>query len=143
MDINRTIEYKYSHNREVLAHDKRKDYEFYVIYIGTHPCAYVLLPEGHPLSNAKDYEDIAKYIHPHGGVNYYEKCLKLENSVDFLRHKPGIIGWDYGHIGDYVAHSPSKEDKRWTIVEIVFECCNIIDQLIGLEGGDKNVKHGN
>lgn len=38
--------YKTERKREILAHDAYKGYEFAIISLGTHPCAYIDIPRG-------------------------------------------------------------------------------------------------
>lgn len=81
------------------------------------------LPEDHPYYNV-DYEAIP--IDCHGGLTYGSNN---HNTVTELRDNGYFIGWDYGHYGDYMSFSPFLNDKKWTTMEIINECFNVIDQL--------------
>ena len=116
------MEYKWGGETKVLLDAHYKGYRFIVASIGGHhPCAYIELKENHPLYR-KDYEDEAfDNIPVHCGLTYSEGYLKLANITDSW-----IIGWDYAHIGDYVAmpdylsiRNPFEDDKKWKVAEIV------------------------
>lgn len=67
----------------------------------------------------------------HCGISYAEKGLphdELDESVKDV----SFIGWDYGHISDYVGDidfSYKNTLKKWTTSEIVDECMNVIDKM--------------
>ncbi len=50
------------------------------------------------------------------------------------------IGWDYAHLGDYVAYPDIAETSlfgemghKWTVSEIRQECISVIEQLLKME----------
>ena len=110
---------------EMLADGEYKGFHFYVLNLGTHPCAYVDVTETD--LNGKDYTDID--ISCHGGLTYSEEYL---HTVD---KKGWFIGWDYAHYGDFAGHELNMPvymrtgGKRWTTAEIVEECKQVIDQI--------------
>ena len=110
---------------EMLADGYYKGFHFYVLNLGTHPCAYIDVTETD--LNGKDYTDID--ISCHGGLTYSEECLR---TVD---KKGWFIGWDYAHYGDFAGYELNipvymrTGDKRWTTSEIVEECKQVIDQI--------------
>ena len=118
----------YSANRidpERIAEGTYKGFDYYVLNLGTHPCAYVDVTE--TLLNGKEYDSIE--IQCHGGLTYSRDYL---STVD----KQGwFIGWDYAHYNDYAGYEimfPSdlqSGGKRWTTEEIVDECKDVIDHI--------------
>ena len=121
----------------ILATDTYKGLTYYVLNLGTHPCAYVDVT-GTDLQY-KDYNDID--IECHFGLTYSREYL---NGVN---RKGWFIGWDYAHCDDYVGYKEPffetmrSKGKRWTTEEIVAECKDVIDQIIEMEN-DKPVKIG-
>ena len=117
-----TKEMKYSDTRaiEKIAEGHYKGFDFYVLSLGTHPCAYI------DVSNTslagRHYDDIN--IDCHGGLTY------SENQLVTVDKKGWFIGWDYAHLGDYQGSLYySGEGKQWTTGEIVVECINVIEQI--------------
>ena len=112
---------------EMLAEGEHKGLRFYVLNLGTHPCAYVDVTETH--LNGKFYDDID--IKCHCGLTYSREYLR---TVD---KKGWFVGWDYAHFMDYAgyeedfsAHLRSVDTKRWTTAEMVNECKEVIDQIV-------------
>jgi hypothetical protein len=112
---------------EMLADGEYKGFHFYVLNLGTHPCAYVDVADTD--LNGKDYGNID--IECHCGLTYSREYLHTVNK------KGWFIGWDYAHFMDYVgyeenfpAYLRSIDTKKWTTAEIVNECKKVIDQLI-------------
>jgi len=97
-----------------LLENKYKGVKFRIVSYGTHPCAYVDLPEGHKYV---DMEPDNIPVNCHGGLTY---------------KKGNTIGWDYGHFGDYFGGNFTlfSVAKRWTTLEIYTEVKNVIDQVL-------------
>ena len=110
---------------EMLADGDYKGFHFYVLNLGTHPCAYVDVTETN--LNGKEYVDID--ISCHGGLTYSEDYLR---TVD---KKGWFIGWDYAHCSDFAGYELEMpigirmNGKRWTTAEIVEECKQVIEQI--------------
>lgn len=110
---------------ETLIDEEYKGFHFYVLNLGTHPCAYIDVTETD--LNGKDYPDID--ISCHGGLTYSREYLR---TVD---KKGWFIGWDYAHYGDFMGYELNipvgirVNGKRWTTAEIVEECKQVIDQI--------------
>ena len=79
---------------ERIAEGEYKGFNYYVLSLGTHPCAYV------DVTNTKlhgeDYDDID--IECHYGLTYAEERLTT------VEKKGWFIGWDYAHYGDYAGY---------------------------------------
>ena len=123
-----TKEMVYSANRinpERIAEGTYKGLDYYVLNLGTHPCAYIDVTE--TLLNGKEYGDID--VKCHGGLTY------LRNYLTTVDKHGWFIGWDYAHCCDFVGYELEMpidirtNGKKWTTVEIVNECKQVIDQI--------------
>lgn len=120
---------------EILATGTYKNFKYYVVSYGTHPCAYVDVSNT-SLAN-KDYHE--NDINCHGGLTYGRDYL---SAVDTERaNGKWYIGWDYDHYGDYTSNPfinmfgvCGECEKRWTTEEIVAECKNVINQIVDKGG---------
>lgn len=122
------MQYENYRKVEVLTQDFYKGYEYLVVSYGTHPCAYVTLPEDHPLNKVADCDDVD--VNCHGGCTYLDWGLG-----DLISREHKVLGWDYLHWGDFSAnvYPSSLPLKKWTTEEIVEECEHVIEQLYILE----------
>ena len=116
--------YTSERKREILAHDTYKDYEFAIISLGTHPCAYIGIPDGHRFYKKESTEDIFDSLPAHWGFTYSDQ------GVAGLMQDKWVIGWDYAHCVDYMALPIPIEGKRWTTKEIFEEVKAVIDQIV-------------
>lgn len=115
--------YKNDSVREVLSEGTFLNYRYWIISLGTHPCAYVEISKEHPYRKINDYDRLD--INVHGGITYLRKDLYLKESVK----NSYIIGWDYAHCFDYM--SPYFLDgKKYTTEEIFEDVKDVIKQLI-------------
>ena len=123
-----TKEMVYSANRidpERIAEGTYKGFDYYVLNLGTHPCAYVDVTDTD--LKWKNYGDID--IECHCGLTYSREYL---NTID---KKGWFIGWDYAHYCDFAGYELEMpigirmNGKRWTTAEIVEECKQVIDQI--------------
>ena len=110
--------------RHFVAGGTSYGFDYYVVNQGgSHPCAYVVLPKGH-VFNGVPYDDIP--VKCHWGLTYgaYElEGVKLEDGEY-------VIGWDYGHCGDYIsAYGAPADHKMWTTAEILNEVTEVCRQL--------------
>lgn len=115
---------------EIIDEGTCEGYHYVIVSYGSHPCAYVKIPEGHPCYGL-DYGKI--FISCHGGLTFSSMGLYLRGK----ELRPGYwIGWDYAHFGDHV-ELPGIErgGKRWTIPEIRTEVEHVVWQLAGHAGG--------
>ena len=128
---------KYGKERrtELLCKGKYKNYNYYVLNLGTHPTAYIEIPKENKLYR-KSYDEIYKIgcdIDVHGGLTY------SDNELMGVKSENWFIGWDYAHCGDYCGYEESMPEsirtygKKWTTEEIIEECKNAIDQIIDFE----------
>lgn len=104
-----------------LADGVYRGVPFYVLSLGTHPCAYVdIAPLGLHAINERD-------IDCHGGITYHHDYLAT------VYHEGNFLGWDYAHCMDYSGSLPFLDSgyKRETTAEMVAECKNVIDQIVG------------
>ena len=120
---------------ELLYKETYKNYNYYILNLGTHPTAYIEIPKGNILYEL-DYNEIYDKgygINVHGGLTYSDHELMMIPSENWY------IGWDYAHYDDYM---PYMDDifmdltmplHKWTTEEIIEECKNAIEQIIVLE----------
>ncbi len=121
----------YSNNpaTELLGFGVYNGYEYAIVSRGTHPCAYVRLPEGHNYYGL-DYDEIP--VDCHCGLTYSKSFLDV-----LPEHSGWWIGWNYGHCCDYAGFmkSPEWSDidttdyKKWTSSEIFEEVKQVTEQL--------------
>ena len=110
---------------DILENGTYKGYEYYIITLGTHPCSYVLLPEGHRY-HGKNYNDIP--IDCHFGLTYSRDYL-FQNNI--ISGGEWVIGWDYSHYTDYFSMEDySIPGYKWTLDELRVEVQSVIDQLV-------------
>ena len=113
---------------ERVADGLYRSFRFYILTMGSHPCAYIDV--GHS-------EFLADEINCHGGITYEDNILAT------VPEKSYFIGWDYAHYNDFLVFNDrlAKEygepyrAHKYTISEIVKECANVIDQIIDLLQG--------
>ena len=127
------MEYKAKGSFDVLADDTYKGYRFLIVSYGTHPCAYVVLPETSKFYG-KDYENEIfdeLNLHVHGWLTYSGRGLK-----GLLGKKAYLIGWDYAHDSDFTGYAffnpffLQGDEKKWATEEIFEEVKEVIDEII-------------
>ena len=129
------MEYGKERRTELLCKDKYKNYNYYVLNLGTHPTAYIEIPKENKLYR-KSYNEIYEIgcdIDVNGGLTY------SDNELMGIKSENWFIGWDYAHCGDYCGYEEFMPEsirtygKKWTTEEIIEECKNAIDQIIDFE----------
>lgn len=129
------MEYGKDRKTELLCKDKYKNYNYYVLNLGTHPTAYIEIPKEDKLYG-KSYDEIYRIgcdIDVNGGLTYSDNELMGISSDNWF------IGWDYAHCGDYCGYEETMPEsirtygKKWTTKEIIEECKNAIDQIVEFE----------
>lgn len=128
------MEYKKRRQLDTLATGTYKGFRYWILSLGTHPVAYVEVPETHKL-----YGTHYNYcpIECHYGMTYSEDHLvfleyseKYKCDVRTSVRNTWIIGWDYAYSGDwYGRYSIMRNDKKWTTEEIYEEVKQVIEQL--------------
>ena len=101
--------------------------QVFIIYIGSHPCAYIE-------SNINYYGKRQDFLEPvHWGFTFYDTLLHWKNELpgyDEEKMKKYYIGWDYGHLSDYATYKNQNfEGKKWTTDEIIEEIKRAIEWL--------------
>ena len=125
--------YKPNRETEILDEGYIDNLHYCIISFGTHPCAYVELPETHKYYKT-NYFNIDDIDACHGGLTYSSEHGIFRN--DDKNHKDGFwIGWDYNHCDDYAGYEQNfpveiqSDGKKWTTEEILEEVKNVIAQL--------------
>lgn len=130
--------YSNKSKREVLDSGYCMGFFYYILNLGTHPTAYIRIPESHKYYD-KDYDEIN--IDVHGGLTYAHDYLYID---DITKLEGWFIGWDYAHSYDYVGwyedeyyqkHDLHKDRKKWTTQEIKEEVASVCYQLSEVERG--------
>ena len=115
------MQYQFEKKAEVLATGYCLGLLYYIMNLGSHPTAYVKIPENHKYYK-KDICEID--VNVHGGITYSGNHLYIENNQKI---EGWFIGWDYAHWGDYMGYEekfPMKlrtGGKKWTVKEIYKE----------------------
>ena len=112
---------------KIVAHDIYRGMEYFVVSMGTHPCAYVKCPKEFLDEHSNDW-GYAEGIYVHGGITWSGEMSGLRA----FRDKDGeyCFGWDYAHAGDYLGSDSYTpwDNRKWTTEMIVNECKSAIDQ---------------
>ena len=120
--------------REWLDHDEYKGYEYVIMNLGTHPTAYVGIPEraAYIIFQGEDLME-SNLIDVHGGITYENSYILDENKNKYCNGK-WWIGWDYAHLNDFMANNDyGQYRKMWTTEEILEDVKSVIDQIIEKE----------
>lgn len=103
---------------------------FYVVTLGTHPCAYVNVA-GTELDGTDTDEMDDTGIECHGGFTYAESTLYVAKGEGWF------VGWDYAHCEDWCGYMESYKDeyrethlKRHNTLEMIRDCMDVIDQIV-------------
>lgn len=122
---------------KLLCFDVYKDYELYILSLGSHPTAYIVLAENNKLYGlTMDELDNIPGLYCHGGFTYAKNTLNIPGYMFVNQHeKKWVIGWDYGHHRDWTTLLPEDIQKeygfkKWTTREIIKECHEVIDSII-------------
>lgn len=119
---------------KLIADGDYKSYHYIIVNFGTHPCAYIRLPETSPFYMEYYGAIDTRVRRPHGGFTFSD-FLYDRNFNSKTRELNGAegwyLGWDYAHIGDY---SPFVvEGKKWTVAEIENEIKAVIDSVVEVQ----------
>lgn len=88
------MKYQFDYKREILDTGFCFGLLYYIISLGTHPVAYIKIPEDSKYFG-KGISDID--IEVHGGITYAEDHLYISDSQKLEGY---FIGWDYAHCYD-------------------------------------------
>lgn len=125
------MKYSFERKTEILEHGTCFGVFYWIVNYGTHPCAYVMIPQNNKYFE-RGYEEID--VNVHGGLTYSNKYLPFETKKS--DNKAWYIGWDYAHYGDYNGFEEKvpKEfrvgGKKWTTEEIKNEVIEVCYQII-------------
>ena len=117
---------------EILAQGIYLGFQFVIVNYGWHPCSYVSVPKGHPCYEV-DYDEWGKMPDCHGSVTYSEHGY-VRNNCSYISEEFWVLGWDYGHVGDFVGYYIGNEyfeahNHKWTTAELLKEVKEVIVQL--------------
>lgn len=114
----------------ILSKGHYKNHDFVIIYIGSHPCAYVQCE--------KDLYNADVDCPAHGGLSFFDNLLYWDlifpGNHDLF--KQTFIGWDYSYYGDYDNHYESHPEEirgrklhKWKTSEICQNVYEVIDWM--------------
>lgn len=113
--------------RVVLDSGEIDGYHYWIISYGTHPCAYVEIPKGHPYYGISSEDAYDLSIDCHCGITYGD--FGLGYNGDCISQDKFLLGWDYNHFCDYNAAIPNIDGKKWKTEEILWNVWDVIKQL--------------
>lgn len=124
--INRNL-YLPSDNR-IAAKGRIGNRRWWVVAFHGHPNAYVeILDSDFKNCTNGDLESLP--VRVHGGITFAGRIKLLPTDR--------VVGWDYAHLGDYVAwsivsESSESSEKIWTVEEIIDHCIYACGQVEAL-----------
>ena len=136
----------YQHTRlhpyQVLYLGSYKKYVFFILNMGTHPTAYIRIPESHPFFQKH-------YIECNPSMDFFtfsENSLAFNNQLDTPVPEGWYLGFDHAHLGDWLGYWSDEENirqghRKYTTEEMVEECKLTIVYLIGIKNKSVNKKH--
>ena len=125
---------KIGYLKDILDWGTWHNYEYVILNLHSHPTAYVCLTSDDIFSQ-KHYDDIPVTVH--GGLTFSDPILyrikqyspKYKCDVNTSIARDWIIGWDYGHYGDY-SRVLQNSGRKYTKQEILEDTKSVIKQLI-------------
>lgn len=131
MNTNEFVYEEKRHKPTLVCDGVYKNYYYAITSLGTHPCAYVEIPENNMLYGI-DFEDIDhEEIDCHCGFSYSAYGLPCG-----IKENKWFIGWDYGHWCDYMPIHYLTDGHKWTTTEIKNEIKDVIEQIIEYNKGE-------
>lgn len=130
---------KRMHPPELLYNDIYEGMHYYIVSMGTHPCAYIEIPLNNQL--IKMLELLAFEYLAGNEITYRENYLRIsEGTIIDSTGYDLFIGWDHAHSTDYVGFMESELSSlfdysdlhKWTTEEMIEECKQAIDELLGI-----------
>ena len=144
-EINTTVKIKpmkyqrRMHPPELLYNGIYEGMHYYIVSMGTHPCAYIEIPLKNQL--IKMPELLAIDYLAGNNITYREAYLNTSEGTIIDSHDRAMfIGWDHVHSSDYTGFMESKISSlfdysafhKWTTEEMIEECKQAIDELLGI-----------
>lgn len=120
--INEPTRVMYGPGSYIIDEGTYRNTKWYIIKPGITPCAYIVLENDKVKFNIDNTD---KLNSPHGGITYDNKGLSHNGKI--LTHKR-VIGWNYGHFGDYNEYIPNS-GYCWTKIEVLEHIKKTIDEL--------------
>lgn len=120
----------------ILLLGEYKNYNFFILNLGTHPTAYVRVPETHPFY-LKHYDD----CNPTSPNSLNQIFTFSDSSANFAKYldqpipEGWYLGWDYAHLGDWTGLYSDEQNirlgnRKYTTEEILKDCDAVIEYLI-------------
>ncbi len=101
-------------------------YRYAIATMGSHPRAYVEIPEWHLFYHLRP-DTLERHIRCHGGLNYIARrsppVLNIHNTNLW-------VGWDYAHIGDHMEYPKLNiPGRKYSLEEIQQDVRDVIGQI--------------
>jgi len=122
---------------KILYQGTFKGIDFVIYSFGTHPVAYVRIPENHKYYNTS-HMNINDNSPAHGGFTYTGSLSHI------VKNNPSIksgfyYGWDYSHYDDFSGFDLmyplelQSGGKKWTTEEIYKDVIEVIEWLVNIK----------
>jgi hypothetical protein len=79
-------------------------------------CAYVGVPEGHPIAGKECDDEALRDLEVHGGLTFAGEGDGKYRPTGWYWY-----GWDDAHAGDYLSWAPRLGGRRWTVDDVEAE----------------------
>ncbi len=101
-------------------------YNYIIATMGTHPRAYVEIPEWHLFHHLRP-SILERLVHCHGGLT----CIEHMPPPVLDIHNTNLwIGWDYAHIGDHMEYPKLNiPGRKYSFEEIQQDVKDVISQI--------------
>lgn len=123
--------YSMTEHNYIVEEGEIDDFKYCIISTGDHPCAYVGMKG---LFEKYGYDRLYENVEVHGGITFDSETswvTKLDENLEW-------VGWDYAHVGDYLAcmsrhlewyKDDLKEARKYTYEEIMSDIKKVVDFL--------------
>ncbi len=118
----------------ILDEGEIRGYKYIAASYGSHPCAYVQIPKGHPYHGSTCNQID---IDCHGGLVFSGRLYRYPGH--FAIERDGYwIGWHYAHAGDFTAYPEiTMEGHRYTTQEVLADVAQVVKQLVEAAGKEE------
>ena len=132
------MEYKQTKIAEevtILNYDIYKNYEYYILNLGTHPCSYIIITKDDKLFGKSIDELDETGIYCHYGFTYADNTLSSRTYSYVNKYEDKwVIGWDYAHYKDWAGYMSDEDNlmfgnKKWATKELRDEVREVITQI--------------
>ena len=122
----------YGGEPRIVLSSEKEGYKFYIGTTGINPVAYIKLPKRHKyvvslINNEIDSDDYWDLDLANNSCTWFDHVFPdWVNDQDKDNNNTAVIGWDYGHHGDYISFSPPIEGRKYSLSDV------LVDVLINI-----------